>query len=154
MTHCCSTTTPRKPMGYKLEITCVVRPGRGRIKTSGQAQSEHWSSCKNAIDWLSDWGGQQIEKRGIGKPRFDASTLLKDFDVSGGEAGTSQMPWSLLIKLLRSGKLLTLWPVHVSGALPLLGVHGGQEGVAPTLGHLPRCRVHAHGLGHEAYGEL
>lgn len=86
-------TTPREPFGVMLKIACLVVPGSGRVTTTGEAQLEYGSSCKNAIDWLSRHGGKEIEKRGMGKPRFDASTLRAQFDVGGEEnKRTSYMP--------------------------------------------------------------
>lgn len=80
----------RQPLGVKLEITCLAIPGSGRVTTSGRAQLEYGSSCKDAIIWLSHCGAQELETRRMSTPRFDVSTLRTKYDVGGGADG-SQM---------------------------------------------------------------
>lgn len=74
----------RQPQGIQLAITCLALPGSGRVTITGQAQVEYGSSCRDAIYWLSQAGGQGIEKMGMGTPRFDPSTLGTDYDVGRG----------------------------------------------------------------------
>lgn len=124
MTNCCSTTIPPEPMGFQLEITCLAVPGSGRVATSGLAQLEYGSSCKNAVDWLSDLGGREMEKRGMGTPRFDPSTLRKQYDVSGG--GGNGGTWLVFSHRFLLSEVLTVLPVRASGALLLRAADGGQ----------------------------
>lgn len=128
MTNCCSTTIPPEPMGVQLEITCLAVPGSGRVATSGLAQMEYGSSCKNAVDWLSDLGGRGIGERGMGTPRFDPSTLRKQYDVSGG--GRNRGTWAdglVSSHRLLLSEVLTVLAVRASGALLLRAADGGQE---------------------------
>jgi hypothetical protein len=77
-------STPHSALDPFPPAPHLALPGSGRVTITGQAQVEYGSSCRDAIYWLGQSAGKEIQERRMGTPRFDPSTLRTDYDVGGG----------------------------------------------------------------------